>query len=284
MNAYLGLVCAQKADLYGRLQKGNLSAEELLGAMEIMNGLLDEGPCAGMSDLEQPVELTLLYLEEVEQVLKAGNSKDAVIYAAQLSGINDYFAESEKEDSAKVCTKIQEIVDALDADELLAEGLRNYTWECLQVAKMCNKDIGQPLMQLIKEDFPKYFRYCHHFLQKGLWAEEFLALCEERIDENVYDKGMGNHMGLKLKAGQVPVDMVVQYLDRYPLQGQKLIEICMDSPIIRWRLMAGKALLGWVEKLNKPLSQIAPDLYSKVMTLHIIEGYNIAKEQWSKLI
>lgn len=284
LNAYLGLVCAEKADLYGRLQKGNLSAEELAGATEIMKGLVDEGPCAGMSALEKPAELTLMYLDAVEQAFKNEDLQDFVIYVAELSGVNDYFSDGEIDGSAKVCAKIQEMVDALDVDSLLAKGLKEYTRESLQVANMCGKDVSIPLMDLLKEDFAKYFRHCYYFLQKGLLVEEFVALCEERIDANAYDKGMGNLMGLKLKEGQVPVDMVVQYLDRYPLQGQKLIEICMDSPVSRWRVVAGKVLLGWVDKLNKPLSEIASDLYSKVMSLHIIEGYALAKEQWSKLI
>ena len=115
-------------------------------------------------------------------------------------------------------------------------------------------------------------------------VEEFVALCEEKAEAVPYSKGMGNLMGLKLGEGQVALDMIVQYLERYPLVGQKLVEICMDSPIIRWRNMAAKALLGWVEKLNKPLQEIAPALYAKVMTLNIVEVNKNTKEQWSKLI
>lgn len=284
MNAYLGLVCAEKADLYGRLQKGNLSAEELAGATEIMKGLVDEGPCEGMSALENPVELTLMYLDAVEQAFKNEDFHDSVIYAAELSGLNDYFTDSEIEGSAKVCGKIRKMIDALDVDSLLAKGLKEYTRESLQVANMCGKDVSAPLMELMEEDFGKYFRYCHYLLQKGLRVEEFLALCEEKTDPALYDKGMGNNMGLKLKDGQVLLDMAVQYLDGYPLQGKKLVEICMDSPITRWRIVAGKALLGWVDKLNKPLQEFASDLYAKAMTLYIIEENNTAKEQWSKLM
>lgn len=284
LNAYLGLVCAEKADLYGRLQKGRLSAEELRGATEIMKGLLDEGPCAGMSALEKPVELTLMYLDAVEQAFKTADSQDFIIYVAELDEVNAYFADGEIEGSGKVCKKIQEMVDALDVDSLLAKGLKEYTRESLQVANMCNKNVSVPLMELIREDFAKYFRHCHYFLQKGLLVEEFVALCEEKIDPKTYDKGMGNLMGLKLKEDQVPVDMVVQYLERYPLQGKKLVEICMDSPVSRWRSVAGKALLGWVEKLNKPLKEVDVDLYTKVMTLNIVEIYPNAKEQWSKLV
>lgn len=115
-------------------------------------------------------------------------------------------------------------------------------------------------------------------------VEEFVALCEEKLETILYTKGMGNLMGLKLGEGQVALDMTVQYLDRYPLLGRKLVEICMDSPIIRWRNVAAKALLGWVEKLNKPLQEIDSALYAKVMTLNIVEVNKNTKEQWSKLI
>lgn len=286
LNAYLGLVCAEKADLFERLQKGNLSAEELRGATKIMDGLLDEGPCAGMSAIEHPVVLTLLYLKEVEQMLKSGVSEEAITYVAACDRINDYFGDKDTEivDASKVCEKIQEIIDALDVDSLLAAGLKDYTWQSIQVANLCGRDVSGKLLELMKEDFNEYYRYCNYFFQKECMVEEFVALCEEKAEAVSYSKGMGNLMGLKLGEGQVALDMTVQYLDRYPLLGQKLVEICMDSPIIRWRNVAAKALLGWVEKLNKPLQEIAPELYAKVMTLNIVEVNKNTKEQWSKLI
>lgn len=286
LNAYLGLVCAEKADLHGRLQKGNLSSEELAGATEIMDGLLDEGPCAGMSALEHPVELTLLYLKEVEEVLKSGASEAGITYVAACNRINDYFGdeETEIEGASKVCEKIQEMIATLDVDSLLAAGLKDYTWQSIQVANLCGKDVAGKLLELIREDFNKYYRYCNYFFQKECLVEEFVALCEEKAAAVSYSKGMGNLMGLKLGDGQVALDMTVQYLHSYPLLGRKLVEICMDSPIIRWRNMAAKALQGWVEMLNKPLQEIAPELYAKVMTLNIVEVNKNTKEQWSKLI
>ena len=284
LNAYLGLVCAEKCDFYSRLQKGNLSDEELQGAMEIMKGLLDEGPCAGMSALDNPVEVTLLYLDAVEQALKEKASEKAIVYVSELTKVHDYFAEEKIENATKVCEKIKAIMDSLDVDGLLGAGLKDYTRECLQVAGMCHKDLSVPLMELTKEEFAKYFIYCYYFLQKGQFVEEFVALCEGNVDGNQYPKGMGNQFGLKLEEGQVQLDMAVQYLDRYPLQGRKLLEICMDSPVTRWRLVAGKALLGWTEKLEKPLREIDADLYAKVMTLNIVEVNQNAKEQWSKLV
>jgi len=289
LNDYLGLVCAEKCDLYGRLQKGNLSVEELRGAAEIMEGLIGEGPCKGMSVIDHPVELTGCFLEELKSFFVACNQKQQIpdiYFVSLLTWIDDYFKKSDLENADNVVTKVSEVKELLDLEAIVKANLAETPHLSIQVAGHSdnNIDISGELMQLLQEDFRKYFVNAGYFLQKDVRVEEFLELCEQKIDADLYDKGMGNLMGLKLGENQVPVDTVVQYLDRYPLQGKKLVEICMDSPVSRWRIVAGKALLGWVDKLNKPLSEIAPDLYSKVMTLHIIEGYNIAKEQWSKLI
>lgn len=289
LNDYLALDCAEKGDLYGRLQKGNLSEEELRGAAEIMEGLIGEGPCKGMSVIDYPVELTGCFLEELKSFFAGCNQKQQIpdiYFVSLMNWINDYFKKSDLENAGDVVSKVSEVKALLDLEAIVKANLAKTPNLSIAVASYDdnNLDISGELMQLLKEDFCKYFVNAGYFLQNNVCVEEFLELCEQKTDANSYDKGMGNLMGLKLKEGQVPMDTVVQYLDRYPLQGKKLIEICMDSPISRWRLVAGKALLGWVDKLNKPLSEIAPDLYSKVMSLHIIEGYNIAKEQWSKLI
>lgn len=287
LNAYLGRICAEKGDLYGRLQKGNLTEEELLGAGEIMEGLLDEGPCAGMSALEQPVELTLLYLKAVEEALKGtgeGVTEDAIAYAAGLSSIYEYFQEKEWENAGKVCDRVKEIMDALDVDSIIAAGMKEHTWECLQVAKIYNKDVSTELLQLMREDLQKYFNFSYYLFRDNYGVDEFLALCEEKVEGVTYPRGMGNLLMLKLEEGLLHLDMVVQYLDKYPLKGRKLVEICMNSPSIRWRNMAVKAMLGWTKKLNQSLKEIDEDLYAKALAVSITEINKGTKEEWSKLV
>lgn len=287
MNAYLGLICAQKCDFYERLQKGNLTTEELVGAGEIMEGLLDEGPCAGMSALEQPVELTLLYLQAVEEALKSMGqdaTKDAIAYAAGLSSIHNYFHKKEWENAGKVCEKVKTITDALDVDGLIGAGMKEHTWDCLQVAGIYNKDVSAELLKLMREDLQKYFNFSYYLFRNNYGVDEFLELCEERVEGAKYPQGMGNAMGLKLSEGLLHLDMVVQYLDKYPLKGKKFVEICMNSPIIRWRNMAAKALLGWTKELNQTLQEMDEDLYAKVLTVSITETNKGVKELWSELL
>ena len=96
---------------------------------------------------------------------------------------------------------------------------------------------------------------------------------------------MGNSFGLgKHEDGTVALDMIVQYLDKYPLKGKKLIEISINSPITRWRNMAAKALTGWTEKLGRPLSEIDEGIYKMVKSVAEIECNDSTKEQWKKFI
>lgn len=278
--SYLGLECARKCDLHARLEKGNFTEEELRGASDIMEGLIDEGPCGGMSVLKNPVELTLLYLTELEK-----HALDAE-YLAQLSRIDSYFNDTEEIDNADlVCSKIRELVNSLDIERVITDSIAEQTHECVQIAKMFDIDLSEQIMELLRLDFNKYYTFSYYLLTRERYIDEFFELCDKMVDVKMYPKKMGDSLGLgKLTDGTIAVDMIVQYLDKYPLKGKKLIEISIHSPIIRWRNMAAKALNGWTEKLNRPLAEIDVDLYEMVKSLAEIECNDSTKEEWNKLI
>lgn len=290
--SYLGLVCAEKCDLYARLEQGNLTDEELRGAGDIMEGLTDEGPCAGMSALEKPVELTLLYLEELEKHMQAGACEgclqDIVVDIKSvllLCWIDDYFADSEIENAQAVCVRIQKLLDGMDKHQLIVDNLTENTHACLQLARKYDIDLSQQILELIRMDFGKYYTYSYYLLNKNKCVDEFLEICDREIDAERYPQKMADSLGLgNLGEGVLAMDMIVQYLDRYPLKGQKLIVISIQSPFTRWRNMAAKALLGWTEALNKPLSEIDKDLYGMVQAVAAIECNDKTKEQWNQLL
>ena len=96
---------------------------------------------------------------------------------------------------------------------------------------------------------------------------------------------MGKSFGFgKPEGNAVSLDMAVQYLDRFPLKGKKMIKVSINSPITRWRNMAGKAMLGWVEKLDKKLIEIDKELYDMVKVVSKIECNETTLEYWEKLL
>ena len=86
------------------------------------------------------------------------------------------------------------------------------------------------------------------------------------------------------RSDRLPLDMVVQYLDKFPLKGKKLIKICINSPITRWRNMAARALVGWQDELGKYLPQIDEELAELVVSVHAKECVEDTRKMWSKLL
>lgn len=279
MNAYLAYECAVKCDLHERLQEGFLTEEQMQGAWDIMDGLLDEGPCQGMSAIENPVELTLDYLAELDR------HEWNVHYVKQVYDIFDYFFESGIEDSASVNLKAMDILGDLDGESMIKEELAEQTHICLKLSKHFQVDLSTELYRLMKQDFAKYYLYCEYLFRQNRMVAEFFKLCEQEIDADKYPRGMGNSLGLgKLGEGVLSLDMIIQYMGKYPLQGRKLLAISIQSPITRWRNMAAKTMIAWVEALKKPLSDIDIGLYNMVKHVAETECNDTTKEKWEKLL
>ncbi len=279
MNSYLAYECVQKCDFHDRLREGNLIMEQLKGAGEIMIGLIEEGPCKGMSIVEEPVELTLNYINEVMK-----HPLD-VVDIQHLCWIHEYFDKSEIENGKQVCERLQQTWTTMDLSGLVTENLAENPHACVQIANHFELDIAKPLLELMRQDLKKYFNYSFYFFRKDCYVDEFLDLCERETDESLYPKKMGDSLGIgRMGEGMLALDMVVQYMDKYPLKGRKLLVISIQSPITRWRNMAAKVLNGWTQKLEKPLSEIDTDLYELVKEVAAKECNETTKEAWNKLL
>lgn len=292
MNAYLGLVCAEKCDFQERLKQGNFSEEQFQGAREIMDGLLDEGPCQGLSAMEDAAELVLLYLEECRKhVLNV----DLVM---QLADIRDYFdgvkskavksetaGVNEADSDTKIRTKVETMISTIHLKDFIVEHMKDSTYQCIRIARAFELDVSECLIGLMKMNFAKYYPHCYYLFEKNAYVDDFFHICERAIKEADYPNEMGDSWGVAARERKgIMLDMIVQYLDRYPLCGKKMIRICLHSPITRWRNMAGKALLGWVKELGGTLADIDSELYDVVEDVAARECNEGTKETWKKLL
>lgn len=276
--AYLGYECAMKSDMYERLQEGNFSSEEFAGASDIMSGLLDEGPCQGISALEAPIEFACLYLEECKK-----HNWDAE-QVALITDIASYFKTSEIENAETVVIKATEVLERLDMNEFILENMESNTHNCMRIARMYNIDMSEHLLRLMKMDFEKYYKFCSYFFENEKYVEEFIDLCDRKINYGAFQTGMGNSMGLGTVQGEIRLDMIVQYLHKYYRKGSKMIQVCIQSPITRWRNVAAKAMQGWVKSSGKKLADIDAGLYEEVRAIYIIECNEQTKKMWEELL
>ena len=276
--AYLGYECAMKSDMYERLQIGNFSSEEFAGASDIMSGLLDEGPCQGISALEEPVTFACLYLEECRK-----HNWDAE-QVALITDIASYFKTSKIENAETVVVKAKEVLERLDMNAFIMENMENSTHNCMRIAQMYEIDMSEHLLRLMKMDFAKYYKFCSYFFSNEKYVEEFIDLCDRKIDYTEFQTGMGNSMGLGAVPGDIRLDMIVQYLHKYYGLGSKMIRVCIQSPITRWRNVAAKAMQGWVKSSGKTLSDIDAGLYEEVKRVYAIECNEQTKKMWEELL
>lgn len=281
MYSYLGLVCAVKGELYERLKRGKLTEEEFSGATDIVEGLLEEGPCAGMSVLDKAAEITMLYLEE------AGRHSINMELFTILHDIVEYFSGEDNEIEGKeaVVGKTQAMIDSVDIEGLVCGNLAETTHNCIRMARAYHVDVTEQVFNLIRTDFEKYYTYSYYLFMENKYVDELMDICDKMIKMELYPRQMGDSLGLgNLGNGVFQLDLLVQYLDRYPLKGKKLIEISICSPITRWRNMAAKALIGWQKNLNMPLHKIDKKLYKIVKKVASKECNDSTKEKWAALL
>ncbi len=283
MYSYLGLVCAKKCNYLERLRKGGLQKEELEGASDIMDGLLEEGPCRGISALEHGEEAIYYYLCESRKRQK--NTE----YLCQLLHIKEHLdkdgfmkASAGETDGVnwkeRAKQELSEILVSMDAKSVILRDLEKMPYNAVSAARGFDIDISDVLFSLTEKAFTTYYDFGYYFMERSECAERFVTLCNKNLDISRIPAGMGN--SLFPGGDHWPVDMTVQYLDRYPGLGSELIRVCLRSPAVRWRNMAAKALEGWKEKGSDKWQE----LYGEIVQIADTECNEALKERWRRLL
>lgn len=279
MYNYLAMVCAVKSKLYERLAEGNLSDEEMIGVRDIIGGLVEDGPAASLADLKNPSGLIVAYFLQLK-----GKALD-IETIDLLYGIKLYFETRELEKADTIAAMVDELVASMNVNVMIKDALPEKTFLCLRISSLRNEDLSEELYELLRNDFTKYFRYSTYILIKDTKTEDFFDLCDLNIKEEDYPVGMGDLQIFKPENEKaLPLDIVVQYLDKFPNKGKKMIKICLNSPVIRWRNVAAKALLGWEDELSKKLSNIDEELYNMVVDVNGKEVSKLTKEMLMKMV
>lgn len=303
---YLGLECAVKCDYLSRLRQGGLNEKELQGARDIMEGLLDEGPCPGLSGLDAPEETIYFYLcaaagtptdtESLRLLLLLrdyleGRSRAAAPESADHPAQPEIPAEpSRLYYLKKAREKLTQLLGAPDKRQIILQELGTRPFSAIFCARALGIPVGEELLALMEKQFDTLYGYGHYFLdppQDGpdmrKMAARYLALCVRRLDYAKLPVGMGRLHGLG-KSVHWSVDMAVQYLGRFPGLGTELIRVSLRAPIVRWRHMAVRSLLEWKEHYGSSLMEFAPELYGDALDVSRDECDDDLKKRFAILL
>ena len=264
MPAYSGLDCYEKTNFISYL-KGPMNHDLYSGMSDIISALLDEGPVAGISAIDEREELLQIFIDVTS------NRKD--LQAGDYSTILDLMNYLEKE-------KIHMPLLYEQANELLDQKAKSTVIKELQEGKSFGiaKRMGLPYE-------PYAFRAVMENLEENEWwaaqligddyrADELLQYIEHSIDFEKYIYEPFEHSADGgLSVAPDIFDFVLQALRHKVGKGEQFIR----TGLISWkrRLKNGsiKVLQCWIEDSGKSLKEISPDLHSYLADLVKVKEY-----------
>lgn len=254
MDEYLACICARTGDLLTALQDAP-DEKLLIGARDIIRALITGGPAEDMTDYADGPEVTNLFLELISE-----RNLDLAYYLAAsaiqkfVTSIKYNWSETKGAWTPDARAEISKLASSILAREdwkVKAEaGLRSLDsstfYEANQAAKLLGIDTWGLHFERIKAD-PK---------TQGWWEvmqtndperiRKVVVLACKVLPLNEIASGPSDSLGLGEKYwAHSALDFVLQDLRKCPGDGWGLIQTGLQSPVIRNRNLALKALSAW---------------------------------------
>ncbi len=255
MYEYLAYIAATTGDLVEELRRPEPDDALLLGAGEILQALVCGGPAEDMDDYAEGAEATELYLQHMEG--RARELKDFLVVDLLRRFVTDEEAEWKERETrgwtADRRAKISALADAIvrqpewrekALDGISAEDDVGF-WEARRVAEALGIDTweysfrrqesgtGDAWFDLMQTEDPGRI-------------DRVIRLAKEQIPLHEVATGPGEEWGLGEEfRHHSALDWIVQGLGRFPGKGWELIKVTLESPVVRNRIMALRALSAW---------------------------------------
>ncbi|MEQ4481454.1 limonene hydroxylase [Cohnella silvisoli] len=290
MYEYLAFTCAQKGELHIALKNRQVDLELYVGASDIISALITGGPAEDMDDYEHASLVVGEYLRLARTMCTTVPQLTVII------DILDFLDQDEDCWSARYSkgwteesrNRYRLLCQGIISDEGWAakvwedihSGSNRSQYSAIRAAKALGLDIWPELfkqLQQTPENGSLYFELMR--TENSERVKKLVAHAEEALPLSDIASGPSEEMGLG--PGFEPhsaLDSLVQDLDRHVGVGRKLIETALQSPVVRNRNMALKALEAW------PIASWGDSLISKVKKLAEVEPDSSVKERIEKLM
>lgn len=271
LSQYSALTCFEKTEMFTWLNK-NMTKEEFHGAGEILESLIQEGPCAGISAIEEADELILRFLNQAEN-----QNLDVSDYEI-IFNISDYTKlSSSLKEKCRSFLETKECTDCVN--KAVTEG------KGFLLAKKLGLPYKEAVFHSLEDNFEKNYFNISFLMPDGDYIEECIALFERRLPLDMMKTGPEKlHWGGEKYNDHTILSMIVQFLKPYQGKGIKLIETALQSPIINTRLTALSVLEEWQENKNEILKDNYPQIVEILKRDVKLEPDDKVKEKMEKLL
>jgi len=271
--AYSALICWQKSDAERILTNGP-SREEFSGIRDIMEGLLDEGPVPGISQIENDTDIMITFLSQAKK-MDLNLSDYEVIWE-----ILDHYKDT---DHSVICTFCQEILNSDNCKNIVKQAVKE--GKAIMLAQDLHLDYKDDLLQLLKTEFDGNFHLCS-FLMKDLnYQTEVLKIFRQNLPLEEMKTLPTDSLGLGIEyKRQHQLESILQELHSYPLEGIDFVETALQSAPIRTRNTGIAVLQDWVTAKKTSLKCLLPNTYQLLCHLREIEIDDGVQKKMDKLI
>lgn len=275
MSAYSALTCWQKSDAESVL-KNKLTRDEFVGIRDIIDGLLDEGPVSGISEIENSDNIIITFLKQAK-TFELDLDDYEVIY-----NIRVYF-KSKSANNPEITFLCQEFLTSDNCKVLVKAAVKK--GQAINLAQDLKLDFKEDILELLKSSFDSSYYLCNLLMPDLKYKDTVLELFQKNLPLHEMKTEPTNSLGLGQKyQNQNYLESILQGLKRYPLEGQELVETALQSSPVRTRNFGLKVLEAWVNEKKVPLKELIPEIYSLLCRLRDIEPNDNTKSAMDKLI
>lgn len=275
MPAYSALTCWKKSGAEEILNR-SLTKEEFRGIGDIIDGLLDEGPVPGISQIENAEEKIKAYLRQADTLASELDDYE-VIRAIRL-----HF-EDEETAILELVSLCNEVLDTQKCRGTVQEALKE--GRGIGLAQDLNLDYKEEIFRVLKENFKEKYHLCGVLCDDDAYRERVVELFRQKLPLTDMKTQPSKTLGLGQDYWKTSaIEYLLQELREYKPDGLDFVETALQSAPIRTRNCGLRALEMWVEAAGKPLSEVLPDFQSLLCNLVEIEPVDDVKKTMNRLI
>ena len=242
---------------------------------DIIDALLDEGPVQGLSALDKRKEIILTFLNEALKMPLV--LQDYIV----IHNIYNYFEDID--DSQEVLTLAKNILSEDKARTIILGAIKN--GKAIDLGKFIGIEYKPYVLESMKNNFKDSYYLCKYLSDDDKYRKELLKIFENNLPLKEMISTPENSLGIGEEFfNEMALEYLMQELRKCPLEGIEFIKVGLQTKPIRTRNGALAVLENWVKILNKPLSEILPEIHVLLMMLSAIETDDIVKDNMEKLI
>lgn len=273
--AYSALTCWQKSDAEVVLRT-HLTREEFSGIRDIIDGLVDEGPVPGISEIENRDEVIITFLNQAKQMASELDDYEVI------RGIRIYFEDGDYH-NPEIVLLCQELLSSDNCKKAVLDAVKD--GRAVGLAQELKLEYKEDIFELMKSSFESKNHLCNLLMKDPEYKDKVLALFRQKLPLTKMKTQPTNSLGLGLEYWrQQALEYLLQELRQYPLEGQDFVETALQSAPTRTRNFGIAALEAWVSTTKKPLTEILPEVQELLCRLREIEPDEKVKENMDRLI